>query len=307
MNAPGHNSVAAGQFASLTERIERLHDEWPNPFGVPRQWRVAARNTFRAIGPIDRRHERREVSFEHTAAWLPMCSRLAYASGYSEFDWEERRAMTLACRLLGLRWSEIEKALSDARWAPEGEIGVAWSAYCGVPDERLLGEVYVASTKDGEAVKIGFSRDAESRVRQLSRKLAIPLVLAHREPATMLHEWALHRLVKRDPDLDPEWYPEGNIPSWLFPNRRPLPPASGGSGVGSTPAGRVADESPATLSPATATGGAAPDRTSQTSKSDTGNAGAGAEHLSLTGSASVPDDGRVAPDLDIPARLRRTA
>lgn len=67
-------------------------------------------------------------------------------------------------------------------------------------------------------------------------------------------------------------------------------------------------QAPATLSPATATGGAAPDRTSQTSKSDTsGNAGAGAEHLSLMGSASVPDDGRVAPELALPARLLRPA
>lgn len=60
-------------------------------------------------------------------------------------------------------------------------------------------------------------------------------------------------------------------------------------------------QAPARLSPATATGGAAPDRTSQNSKSDTtGNAGTAAGHLSLTGSAAVPDD-----DIAIPAFLWR--
>jgi hypothetical protein len=70
-------------------------------------------------------------------------------------------------------------------------------------------------------------------------------------------------------------------------------------------------QAPATLSPATATGGAAPDREPKIStvgKMDDSEMGGAGEGDALR--KPVPplvDDGRIAPDLDIPARLRRTA
>jgi hypothetical protein len=149
---------------------------------------------------------------------LEDCAALVAAANLQGIDDHEgRRSFMLACRLLGLSWSHVEKAIADVVNFGVADAADAWARYLGPSDKKIVGKVYVAvaGARPG-IVKIGFSKNPTARAKSLTRQHSTPIDIIHDENGTMLHEWAIHQLLHRA-SVSPEWYRAAEIPSWLFP------------------------------------------------------------------------------------------
>lgn len=149
---------------------------------------------------------------------LADCAALVTAANLQGFDDHEgRRSFMLACRILGLPWAHVEKAIADVANFGVSEAAEAWALYLGPTDQKIVGKVYVAcSSTRPDIFKIGFSQNPVKRAKSLSRIHGVPIDIIHDEASTMLHEWAIHQLLHRA-SVAPEWYRADAVPSWLFP------------------------------------------------------------------------------------------
>jgi hypothetical protein len=146
--------------------------------------------------------------------WLAVCAELCRAA--SDFDAETRRGYTIACRLTGLGWNDVQHAMADVYFSDAKRAAAAWAPFMKTADARYQGFVYLAmAPAHPSARKIGFSTSPTKRVKGLARSEGTPVVLLAETPGTMLHEWALHMLLF--PRLRAEWYPTEIVPDWLFP------------------------------------------------------------------------------------------
>lgn len=165
-------------------------------------------------GPPFARRGFGEVNSEEAGFWLGICAALTGPArdGHDSFL---RKGFTAACRLTGIGWTYISKAIYDVRFFGAEAAGNAWALYMRPADERCIGEIYVAhAVGQPDVVKVGFSTQIEKRLATLTRQEGRKVVLDNLVPGTLLHEWALHAQIPGA--VKSEWYPRENIPSWLL-------------------------------------------------------------------------------------------
>ena len=152
---------------------------------------------------------------EDARFWLRIVAPVAFAAGYGDDDQDERKTLMWSCRLLGLPWGEITKAINDCRRFGFDAAAAVWAERMRPVDGRYVGHVYTAQA-DGypEVVKVGFSTQPEKRVKALSRLHGVKIGLVSYTPGTILHEWALHQLLRHS--VAPEWYRAHAVPAWLL-------------------------------------------------------------------------------------------
>ena len=220
-----------GQLKSIIERILRLHAEVKKTlrFAAELEEIMAKRSAERRPpswkpGPTFGKQNPYSLQADPSTAvmraysLLSDCAALVSAANIQSFDDQEgRRSFMLACRILGLPWAHIEKAIADVGNFGIAEAARAWALYLGPTDQRIVGKVYVAATSARPGViKIGFSKNPTARAKSLSRQHGTPIDIIHDEAGTMLHEWAIHQLLHRV-SIAPEWYRANGLPRWLFP------------------------------------------------------------------------------------------
>lgn len=210
-------SVAQAKYNWLTERLEdfraqrrREHEAMLGPTVV--KLRPPFVPYYQCGERMPRTRKGNGVSVADATFWLDMCNRLCRDA--DDFDSDTRRGWTIACRLLGLGWSERERALYDTACYGAAAAAKHWAPYLSVPDQRYVGFVYVAVAPSRPTIlKVGFSTQPVRRMEQLSRieKTPVQAVVIH--PGTMLHEWSFHQHGRHP--VKPEWYPSSTIPGWI--------------------------------------------------------------------------------------------
>ena len=179
-------------FGQRIERplVDRITDLYEHRWGKGpnfHEWRGASqilKHPFRKLGLS-------VVSPDEAASRfgdIPRLLILGKADCSSMSDWSERRGFTIACMLTGLSWAEIEYAMTHCRSFGCTETAKLWCQFMGLANERANGFLYAGNCQDG-SVKIGFSTNPARRAKRLG------LDLFHSEPATMLHEWAIHEIL----------------------------------------------------------------------------------------------------------------
>lgn len=149
--------------------------------------------------------------------WLQIVAPVAFAAGYGDDEPEERKTLMWSCRLLGLSWGEVHKAISDCRAFGYEVSADVWAARMRPVDGRYVGYVYSAMAEGyPQVAKVGFSTQPEKRMKALSRNHGVRINLVHAMPGTILHEWALHQLIPFS--VAPEWYRTHAVPAWLLGN-----------------------------------------------------------------------------------------
>lgn len=214
-------SAAAATFRAFVERIERLEEERARarPYfrGNRRPWNACG-FVVGSWKPGPRKEPRPGLGVPpaDAASMLEMCARLCHA-GHANDDWaDERKGYTIGCRLTGLSWMDIHRAIKDTSALSPDEAGALWAPHMAAPDCRVVGFVYSAySGQHPETIKIGFSRSPDRRMQQLSRQHGTGISLGACFEGTMLHEWALHQIIRKQ--VAPEWYRLSDVPSWLVP------------------------------------------------------------------------------------------
>lgn len=202
----------------LTGFIERLHNERCERRGVQPSFLHASVSPLTTIGKrfahISSPSSGQGVSIEEALRWLKICAPAAYSAGYGDDEPEERKTLMWACRLLGLGWGDVHKAIGDCRSFGFEKAAEAWARWMKPVDDRYVGFVYTAYAKsDRQVVKVGFSLNPEKRMKALSRECGEEVVLLSATPATILHEWALHQLIRFQ--VKSEWYRAEHVPGWL--------------------------------------------------------------------------------------------
>lgn len=216
-------TVSAGQLRAFIERIERieaLEDErattrpfyqgprrkWNACKAVPAHWRVGPKFNPRRAG----------IPQAEAGLLLELCARLCHV-GYANDGWaDERKGYTISCRLTGLGWADTQKAIADTCVVGPDSAAVHWAEFMGPSDQRVIGYVYSAhSPAHPSVVKIGFSQTPEKRMKSLSRLHGVEINLGTCHEATMLHEWAIHQILRKQ--VAPEWYRAADVPAWLMP------------------------------------------------------------------------------------------
>lgn len=148
------------------------------------------------------------------ALWLRTVAPLAVAAEYGDDDPGERKTLMWACRLLGLSWGDVHKAINDCRRFGDAAAALAWARFMRPLDERYVGFIYSArAAKEPGVTKIGFSTRPEKRMKELSRIYGLEIRLVCALPGTILHEWALHQNTPFS--VAPEWYRTSAVPFWL--------------------------------------------------------------------------------------------
>ena len=137
----------------------------------------------------------------------PLCT-FGGADAYG--DHNDRKGLSIACRLAGVPYSHIEKIIGDIRSYGQDAAARAWHEYLGQRDNRICGFLYIARLRLG-GIKIGFSKNPNTRVK--SFKGGTDIIAAY--PATMLHEWAIHQILRRY-RIASEIYPESIIETFPF-------------------------------------------------------------------------------------------
>lgn len=212
---------AEAEIKSFIERVLRLKEEMDKqrPAWIAREYAIADRTVgARMPGPNRPRSVALDAGIGVKAARevLDICGRLTWAGKASEDFSDDRMGFTIACRLTGLSWQDIQKAMGDVRHYGPERSALAWAAYMAEPDSRIIGHVYSAHSPEiSGLVKVGFSRNPEKRMRSLTRQHQCQVILGRVFAGTMLHEWALHQILFRTPI--PEWHPVDDIPHWLMP------------------------------------------------------------------------------------------
>lgn len=196
--------------SSLLARIERLYRwRWnSDPIYFERELRSSKplRHPFGSPGSPSISQKEAEKRLRD----LPRLLLLGNASTDSASDHDDRRGYVIACMLTGLGWQEIDYAMTHCREYGVQEAADMWRHHMITKRDRARGYLYVAGN-DGETIKIGFSQDVEKRVKQLRSSLL------YFEPATLLHEWTVHRLLQKY-RVASETYSRADIPDFLFPN-----------------------------------------------------------------------------------------
>ena len=137
----------------------------------------------------------------------PLC---AFGGSDVYGDYTDRRGLTIACRLTGLRWDHIQKAVGDVCNFGAKTAANAWFEYMKPKDFRVCGFLYVARLRAG-GIKIGFSTNPFSRINKMKGGASLISIF----PATMLHEWALHQILRRY-SIASEVYPESILKKFPF-------------------------------------------------------------------------------------------
>lgn len=217
------DAVNVGHLRVLVERIERVEAEMApqRPFFSGRRAptdSLPQRPDWK-MGPSFRLKEGSGVNIESAAAMLDVCWRLCRVGRADDNEWrEDRRGFTVACKLTGLGWNEVQKAIADCCGHRSSDAAVFWARYMSQPDARYVGAVYSAySPTHPSVVKIGFSTRPMKRMKSLARQYGTEIVLGECVNGTMLHEWALHQIIRKQ--VAPEWYRTTDIPSWLMPKQ----------------------------------------------------------------------------------------
>lgn len=213
------DSVAQDQLRAFADQIEafrldqRRRRRHYASFGATPPHRGTAVRTRHTPGSrLPRRLTGEGVSTDHAEKWLGICETLCRAA--DDFDHETRRGWVIACRLLGLGWTDVQSALSDTALFGAETAARHWAPYMGSVDARFLGVVYTAEAVGRPGtIKVGFSTDPNRRMVELRRTQHAHVRLLSTRPATMLHEWALHQSINRQ--VEPEWYPVNELPSFL--------------------------------------------------------------------------------------------
>jgi len=209
--------VAVGHLRAFVERVLRTKEgqDTRRPYPVQTTYAVADRD-HRGLITIPRGARTKDgLSVGEATGMLDLCSKLTWAGGASADFPEERRGFTLACRLTGLKWDEVQYACHQTRRFGPIKTSLFWAPFMSGPDERIVGFVYSATSQAMPGLtKIGFSRNPEKRMRSLSREIGAEVTLEAYLPGTMLHEWALHQIIFRQPVS--EWHPADDVPGWLF-------------------------------------------------------------------------------------------
>lgn len=218
--------------SDLRARIKKLHDEKRKQLRFAEQLekllaarRAAARPiTYGSPGPrfakVNPYSEQAQFSVATSRAYslLEEVATLVRAANIQGCDDAEgRRSYMLACRILGLSWVSIHKAVADVSNYGVTDAAKAWARYLGPTDKRIVGQVYVAVC-DGrpDIIKIGFSQNPAKRAKALTRQQGSIVEIIHEEGGTMLHEWAIHQFLFLS-SVAPEWYRASEVPAWLFP------------------------------------------------------------------------------------------
>lgn len=213
-----HNTTRE-QILALTLRVEELHRD------VRRRIRVELGGQPERPSPYPDESIVPHPPLYHPKAngvdvadaeyWLDHCARLS--GRMSDFDHQTRRGYTISCRLLGLGWDGVQRAIGATRTSGVVPAAGVWASYLSPPDSRFIGHVYVARHEyDRGERKVGFSTNLAKRMKSLSRSEGEPVVLVNAMPGTMLIEWALHCELGFTirPDKS-EWYAAGSLPVWL--------------------------------------------------------------------------------------------
>lgn len=167
----------------------------------------------RSLGPRRREANGDGVSVSDAAYWLELCAILARPA--DDFDHDTRRGWTIACRLTGLSWADVQSALTDTRHSGAHAAANAWAPHMKCPDARCIGRLYSAhAIGRPDPIKVGFSTNVEKRMKALSRLEGCEVVSVCHLPATMLHEWGMHMQLLHP--VKSEWYPRKQIPAWLL-------------------------------------------------------------------------------------------
>lgn len=202
----------------ITNRIVSLFQECAAPYRRPSRFVVVRTEgqepgyPFRASIP-PRKGAGRDL--HDATCWLRIVAPVAFAAGYGDDDQDERRTLMWACRLLGLPWGEVTKAINDCRRFGFEVSADAWAARMRPVDDRYVGFVYAAQAAGyPEVIKVGFSTQPEKRMKALSRRYGVKINLISCVPGTILHEWALHRLLPYS--VASEWYRARAVPVWLL-------------------------------------------------------------------------------------------
>jgi hypothetical protein len=136
---------------------------------------------------------------------LPMFAR-------GDDEWEGRRTHSIACRLLGIGWTYIFKAIQDTRDFGADVAGAAWCKDMRPADQRVVGSIYLAAAEaDPDLIKVGFSTNPQKRAKSLSREAGSHCSLIATFRATMLDEWAIHCALIRKAVFT-EWYRRADLP-----------------------------------------------------------------------------------------------
>jgi len=132
--------------------------------GVPAIW---GSRKVKAGPPFEpRRHA--QVTDAEATHWLAMCSALTGAARDGQ-DAFLRKGWTNVCRLTGLSWGLVTAAVNDVRYFGAAAAGAAWSLYMRHPDERCVGEIYVAHVVGQPSiVKVGFTTQIDKRMTALT-------------------------------------------------------------------------------------------------------------------------------------------
>lgn len=215
------DTVAVGHLRAFVERIERLEADraklrpFFNEIQAVRSRPVRPVSSHWRPGPC-RKGTGRDVSIDDAATWLEVCSRLCRAGGADDSWPDDRKGYTISCRLTGLGWNDVQKAIGDTSVLGPVEAAAHWAGNMKPADRRVVGYVYSAHTQQHpNVIKIGFSCTPEKRMRALSRQYGVPIQLGRCIAGTMLHEWAIHQILRKQ--VAPEWYAADNVPDWLKP------------------------------------------------------------------------------------------
>jgi hypothetical protein len=148
------------------------------------------------------------------ADWLRIVAPLAHVCDYGDYQPEKRKTLMWSCRLLGLTWGDVHKAINDCRTYGDAASALAWARFMRPLDERYVGFIYSArAVSEPSVTKIGFSTRPERRMKELSRLYGVEIRLVRALPGTILHEWALHRNTPFS--VASEWYRTHAVPAWL--------------------------------------------------------------------------------------------
>jgi hypothetical protein len=153
------------------------------------------------------------IAWEEAVPLLEMTA-LLLRNG-DDFDQDGRKGQMIACRLLGLFWSAIDGVVGDTVMHGAEAAAKVWAPFMGTPDERYVGWVYTAEVVGRpDVIKVGFSRNPQGRGKRLAYEEGRPVRILTARAGTMMHEWALHRLIPYA--IKPEWYHREHIPHGLF-------------------------------------------------------------------------------------------
>lgn len=219
MSTVSPDAVAADQIRALASLAEALHRDVRRRVFISLSGSEPPRSRY--PDPSIRLHpplhapKGNGIDIAEAEYWLDHCARLS--GRMDDFDHQTRRGYTIACRLLGLSWSDVQHAIGSACTAGVGPAAKVWAPYLSAPDARFVGHVYVARHEyDRGERKVGFSTNLAKRMTSLSRVEGEPVVLVNALPGTMLIEWALHADLGHTVTDKAEWYPKTSIPTWLL-------------------------------------------------------------------------------------------